>query len=320
MFKTADNSIDNKIDLGDPQSVNLDTVNEKTKTKPTEPDIDLDEFFAGMDKKFNGAIYNEEVVTPTEDTTKPVIEDSSTTSLPAPSDEVVRLEKELGELKQRYSSSSREATRLAEENKRLGEYSDYLPIMDTMREDPGLINHVRNYLEGNAAPKSIKEELNLPEDFFFDNDEAISNPNSNSARVFQTMIDKGVAKQFAEQNRANTERGRVATAKQTQEREFEAFRQDTEMSDEDFNSFIDYAKNTKLTLKDIHYLMDRKNREREIAKKAIEEQSNKLKKMRSQPASLASAGSISDPVTEERMVFDAIKNASQTANIFEEGE
>ena len=60
-----------------------------------------------------------------------------------------------------------------------------------MREDPNLISTVRNYIEG--EDKGIKGRLGMGEDFVFDPDEAISDPSSDSAKVFDSVVNQKVS-------------------------------------------------------------------------------------------------------------------------------
>ncbi len=83
---------------------------------------------------------------------------------------------------------------------------------------------------------------------------------------------------------------------------------------------VDYAQSHQLTFDDIYLLKTREQREKEIAKKAIEESRKQLQKMGSTPRSLASAGIQSEPLDEDRAIFNAIKKAASGSNIFGEGE
>ena len=92
--------------------------------------------------------------------------------------------------KKRYKDSSREAIKM---NKQLRELKPFVPVLNAMKRDSGLVEHVRDYLKDGGKPsKNIKEKLNLSEDFVFDPNEAIENPDSESAQVMQAQIDSAV--------------------------------------------------------------------------------------------------------------------------------
>ena len=201
-------------------------------------------------------------------------------------------------LQTRYSDSSREAKKL---NSKLKEIEPYMPILDAMREDPNLVQHVRNYFEGGGqAPVSMKEKLALPEEFVFDPDEAMSNPESDSARVLGATIDGVVQKRLNDTLSAQKAEN-VRFSKES------AFRQKHDMSNDEWTNFLSFAKDKTLELEDIHYLMNRQTREQNIAQNANQEVSSQMRRVQQKPQSLASAGSQPEPqVSPEDKVFDEI--------------
>jgi len=201
-------------------------------------------------------------------------------------------------LQTRYSDSSREAKKL---NSKLKEIEPYMPILDAMREDPNLVQHVRNYFEGGGqAPVSMKEQLALPEEFVFDPDEAMSNPESDSARVLGATIDGVVQKRLNDTLSAQKAEN-VRFSKES------AFRQKHNMSNDEWTNFLSFAKDKTLELEDIHYLMNRQTREQNIAQNANQEVSSQMRRVQQKPQSLASAGSQPEPqVSPEDKVFDEI--------------
>jgi hypothetical protein len=318
----ADNSADNKVDLSKVDGIggvdidNLGATLDETNKPVDFTNEDLTNFFNAIDQQVNGAIYNNELPTtletPVQDLGETQEVDQKSESKPDPvRAEVAELRKELDEVKTRYSDSSREGKKLYEENREMSEYRDYIPILKKMREDPGLINHVRNYLDGNVTPRSVTEELNLPEEFVFDGDEAIKNPNSDSARVLQSMISKGIEQKLRQHTDATNR-------EKSQEDAMRSFRSEVQMSDGEFEEFVGWARQTPLTLRDIYYLKNRDVREREIAKNAINEREKQLQKMQGTPRSVTALGSHAEPIDEDRIIFNAIKKASGGLNIFSE--
>tara|TARA_Y100001951_G_scaffold100138_1_gene103124 strand:+ start:146 stop:997 length:852 start_codon:yes stop_codon:yes gene_type:complete len=248
-------------------------------------------FFEALDTQVNGAVLEQTPSEPKQTTSvqgNQVLEQQ-----PSPVTDNV------GEnLQKRYSDSSREAKRL---NGRLSELEPYLPILDAMREDPNLISHVRNYFEGGGqAPVTMKERLNLGEEFMFDPDDAMSNPESDSAKLLSATID-GVV-----QKRLNSTLGKQQNENKRLTREAE-FRQKYEMADDQWSEFVQFAKNKTLQLDDIYYLMNKGTREQNIARNANEQVSQQMKKVQQRPQSLASTGSQPEPdKTPDDRVFDEI--------------
>jgi len=207
-------------------------------------------------------------------------------------------------LQKRYSDSSREAKRLSG---RLSEVEPYMPILDAMKEDPNLVSHVRTYFEGGGqAPVSMKEKLNLDEDFMFDPDEAMSKPDSDSAKVLAATIDGVVQKRLTDA---------LSTQKQENQRltKESEFRSKYNLSEEQWKQFVSFAKNKTLQLDDIYYLMNKGQREQQIAQNANQEVTNQMKRVQERPQSLASTGSASEPQkSPDDSVFEEILGIDTT--------
>ena len=244
-----------------------------------------EDFFGALDQSVNGEIQ-EELTQPTSD-----IGDNT----PQRPSEVQQQDGEV--LQKRYSDSSREAQRL---NGKLKEIEPYMPILDAMREDPNLITHVRNYFEGGGqAPQTMTEKLELPEDFVFDADDAFSKNDSDSAKVLGATVDGIVQRRLNQALKGQrTENQRLA--KET------AFRQKHDLSEEEWSSFVDFAKGKALELDDIYYLKNRQNRDANIADRTREQMAEQMRKTQSQPQSLATAGSVAVEQSADDSVFDTI--------------
>jgi hypothetical protein len=255
-------------------------------------DLESGDFFESLDNSVNGGILDSEY---SQSTSQNLDDNTSASPSGVP---------EQGEdaLQKRYSDSSREAKRL---NGKLNELEPYMPILDAMREDPNLITHVRNYFEGGGqAPESMAQNMELPEDFQFDPDDAFTDPKSDSAKVFGATVD-GIV-----QRRLNNELGKQKTDNQRLARET-AFRQKVDMTEDEWSTFVKFAKNKSLELDDIYYLMRRKERESNIADNARQQVATQMKKVQEQPRSLATAGSVQTETSQDDQVFDALLGIDQ---------
>ena len=261
-------------------------------------DLESGDFFESLDNSVNGGILDSEY---SQSTSQNLDDNTSASPSGVP-------EQSGDALQKRYSDSSREAKRL---NGKLTEIEPYMPILDAMREDPNLIQHVRNYFEGGGqAPESMAENMELPEDFSFDPDDAFSDPKSDSAKVFGATVD-GIV-----QRRLNNELGKQKTENQRLARET-AFRQKVEMTDNEWSTFVDFAKNKSLELDDIYYLMKRKERESNIADNARQQVATQMKKVQEQPRSLATAGSTPVEQSQDDQIFDTLLGIDQKLdNVF----
>jgi hypothetical protein len=200
-------------------------------------------------------------------------------------------------LKKRYSDSSQEGKRL---NQRLKELEPYMPVLDEMRKDPNLVSHVRDYFDGGGqAPKSMVEKMKLDDDFIFDPDDAISNPDSDSAKVLNGTIDGVVQRRLGKE----LEKQRKEF---TLERRIQDFRTKHEMNDSEWNDFKSFADSQSLSLDDIYYLKNRGQREDNIARSSSEKAVRKVQETQQRPKSLATKGSAKVETSEDGNIFDAI--------------
>ena len=268
----------------------------------TQTSLDVsDDFFSELDKSVNGGILDE----PSPSTS----DNNSGNTLSSPSEvQSVVPDSNAETMKKRYSDSSREAKRL---NGKLQELEPYMPILDAMRDDPNLITHVRNYFEGGGqTPENMAEKLKLSEDFVFDADDAFSTPESDSAKVLGATIDGIVQRRLGTALKGQkTENQRLA--KET------GFRQKHDMTDGEWETFVDFAKSKSLELDDIYYLMNRGNRDEKIADSTRREMHDKMREVQERPGSLATTGGTQVEKSTDDRVFDSILGVdSQLDEVF----
>jgi len=249
-----------------------------------------DDFFQALDESVNGGIIESDTSQSTSDQS-----DNTLSSQSEVVDEVSAPDVEA--LKKRYSDSSREAKKL---NGQLREIEPYMPILDAMRDDPNLISHVRNYFEGGGqTPQNMADKLNLPEDFVFDADDAFATPDSDSAKVLGATIDGIVHRRLnTALSGQKVENQRLASETQ--------FRQKFKMDDNQWDTFVNFAKSKSLELDDIYYLMNRENRDEQIADNARQELHQKMREVQQTPGSLATTGGAQVEESPDDRVFDAI--------------
>jgi len=257
-----------------------------------QPNIDMvsDDFFSDLDQSVNGGILEESSQSTSNESSGNALSSLSEGRSEVSSNDVETMKK-------RYSDSSREAKRL---NGKLQELEPYMPILDAMRDDPNLISHVRNYFEGGGqTPQNMAESLNLPEDFVFDAEDAFATPQSDSAKVLGATIDGIVHR------RLNTALSGQKVENQKLASET-SFRSKHEMTDDQWGNFVDFAKSKSLELDDIYYLMNRSNRDEQIADNTREELHQKMREVQQMPGSLATAGGTQVEESPDDRVFDAI--------------
>ena len=273
------------------QTDNLNAEEMFPADSPAESTVpNADDFFEALDRKVNQGILE-----PEETTASNVQQlESEPTSEASPQQDAN------GEhnWEKRYADSTNEARKL---NGQLKELEPYVPILNAMKKDPNLISHVRNYFEGGGeTPKSVKEQLGLDEDFIFDADEAVTDNKSSSAKVLQSVIDGAVQRKltgFAQNQQ------RVAESQNAEN----SFKEQHNMTNEEWNEFVDYSKSRTLTLDDIYYLKNRDNRDKQVANSTRQEMKDQMQRVRNKPQSVAKAGSQGTPQRSgDDNIFDSI--------------
>ena len=155
----------------------------------------------------------------------------------------------------RYKDSSREAVKWREQYK---EVEAFVPVLQAMKKDGGLVEHVRDYLVNGGKPaQSIQEKLQLNEDFVFDQQEAMSNPDSDSAKLMNAHVDGMVQNRVGQMLKAEQQRAMQVQQIRQRKQDEETYKQKNNMSEEQFQEFKEAAKKHTMSLDDIHYLLNR---------------------------------------------------------------
>jgi len=204
----------------------------------------------------------------------------------------------------RYKDSSREAVKLKEQ---MNELTPFVPVLEAMKNDSGLVQHVREYLVNGGAPaKTIKEQLNIDDDFIFDANEAVSDPHSDSAKLMNAHVDTLVQKRVGSMVAAEKKNAAQVQAKLAKSKEEQAFREKHNMSDEEYAEFVDKAKSHVLTLEDVNYLINRDKAATNTANAARNDMLNQMKNVRDMPTSASGANSQGDKNNPDDDIFEGL--------------
>ena len=244
------------------------------------------DFFNELDAQVNGAIIDEPSTEATLDNFSGSEQVTHNTENQG-SQSVNAQSEDSTDWKKRYEDSSREAVKLKEQ---MNDLKPFVPVLNAMKKDSGLVNHVRDYLVNGGTPsKTIQEQLNLPEDFVFDQQEAMSNPDSDSAKVMSAHVDSIVQQRVsqimgAEKKRA--QQNQIANARKAEE---QAFKEKHNLSDEDFNNFVNEAKQRKLKMEDVYYILNKDKAAQNVAQSTKQDMLSQMKNVRNMPTSASGA-------------------------------
>ena len=266
-------------------------------------------FFNDLESQVNGAIVD------TEATQNQPVAPKQVTHANDDGSKNVAQSNNSTDWEKRYTDSSREAVKWRDRYK---EVEQFVPVLDAMKNDSGLVDHVRNYLQNGGAPeKSIQENLGLDEDFIFDQQEAMTDPNSDSAKLMNAHVDGMVQQRVREmlqkqQMQANNQ-AKVAKLRADEG----AFKQKHNMTDEEYAAFKQQAQSHQMTLDDVHYILNKDKDAQNVDTNTKKEMLNQLKNVQNMPTSASGANSLAKNDTEERSVFDSILgNDSSVDNLF----
>ena len=173
--------MEEKVQEGNPEVADQETADNAIFGSSSE------DFFGELEQQVNGGVADENFIPTSETQQDTGTEESVTQQEPEGSNNTVDWDSEDNPYKKRYSDSSREAQRL---NTDIKDLKPFVPVLEAMKNDSGLVEHVRDYLVNGGQPtKTVAEKLNLKEDFVFDGNEAVTDPNSDSAKVFNAQVD-----------------------------------------------------------------------------------------------------------------------------------
>ena len=271
---------------------------------------DSDDFFSALEDDVN-SIVQEPEKPETQTAATPDYQGSNQTVTNEASVSQGSEDTELNSLKKRYSDSSREAQNLRAQ---LNELKPFVPVLDAMKKDSGLVNHVRDYFQnGGEVNSDIKSKLKLDEDFQFDPDEMISDPGSDSRKVFDSMVnnivnqkaDTLIKQQQAENNKANYSK---AVEKQARE-----FMQKHGMTNDEFQAFTQEAQarisQNGITFEDMYSMMNQGKVSQNVANATKNDMLNQMKNVRDIPTSQSAANNAGKPNNLNDNVFDALLNS-----------
>ena len=206
--------------------------------------------------------------------------------------------------KKRYADSSREAVKLAEQYKSV---EPFVPVLEAMKNDSGLVEHVRDYLVNGGQPsKSIQSSLGLDEDFIYDEQEAMSDPDSDSAKLMNAHVDKIVQQRVGGMMQREKERASQQAVENKRLDEETKFRKESGMSDDEYMNMVDWAKTHTLTLDDINYLKNKQKVASNVADATKKDMLGQMKNVRNMPSTVSGANSHAQEKSSENSVFDAL--------------
>ena len=206
----------------------------------------------------------------------------------------------------RYKDSSREAVRLKEQ---LNELQPFIPVLDAMKQDSGLVEHVRGYFEEGGKPaKSIQDQLGLDEDFVFDASE-ITDPDSDSSKLMNAHVDSLVQKRVSEMTNHQRQQAMQQAQAMKRKRDEVEFKKKHNLTEEQYTDFKAKAEKHILSLDDIHYLLNRDQVAQNTANATRKDMVTQMKNVQNMPATASASNSQQPNASPDDSVFDNLLGA-----------
>ena len=263
------------------------------------PDEGSADFFDSLERQVNGAVQDEPDMQTQSNNKGP-----AQVKPPVTPQGTLAANKNMVNWKKRYTDSSREATKMREE---LGQLQPFVPLLNAMKQDSGLVEHVKGYLQDGGKPsKTIKEQLGLDEDFMYDHDDALNDPDSKSAQVFNAQVDNVVntrVQSLMQTERAKAGKQQMALNKQ---KEAQAFMAKKKMTQPQFDAMMKSAKSREMSLDDVYFLLNKDKAASNVARRTRSDMMAQAKNVRTMPATTANVNSPQADVSQDDQVFNAL--------------
>ena len=256
-------------------------------------------FFEALEKDVNGVIADDD----TEATQQSIGPEQVTQSQNVGSNNVIA-QGDSENWEKRYKDSSREAVKWRDEYQKV---EAFVPILETMKKDSGLVEHVRDYLVNGGKPsKTMQEQIGLDEDFIFDQQEAMTDPKSDSAKLMNAQVDKVVQARVSQILHSEKQNAAKAYKQRNRQQIENEFQEKKGMNDEQFNDFKEKARKHVLTLDDVDYLLNRDQANANVVQHTKTDMLNQMKNVRNIPATASGANSRAQDIDPNNAVFDTI--------------
>ena len=264
-----------------------------------------DSFFDALDNEVSGAVLDQDTSREVQqESNEPIAEQATQQNV----DPAQASGNDTTDWEKRYKDSSREAQRLSAE---LKEFQPIKPLVDYMKRDSGLVDTIRGYLQnGGKTPSSVQDNLNLSEDFVFDGHEAVTDTNSESAKVLNQMVDGTVQRRVNNMLQKEKEENARIAAKNEQIKKAEDFMKKNNMSQEEFADMLQRVKEKGFSYDDMHYLVNRDKVAQNVATSTKNEMLGQMKNARQIPTSQGGTNSAGTPVkSADDSIFDTLLGA-----------
>jgi hypothetical protein len=149
--------------------------------------------------------------------------------------------------------------------------------------------------------------LQLPEDFEFDVNDAFTNPNGDSGKYFNSLVNNAVTQKVNNILGEEKQKTQQAQLQEKQIKDANEFKAKMNMNDDQFNDLVDWAKDHNITYDDIYYMKNRDKISSNVSNATRRDMLNQMQSVREIPTSQSNVNSVKVNEDPNKSILDAIK-------------
>ena len=300
----------------------MENVQDNSEQDLTIESSDPSDFFSDLEQQVNGSIVDDVI---TDVVTEQAQPSATLEKDPEPQTEQPDIwESDENPYKKRHSDSSREGKRLAQLVK---EDEKYRELINVMKNDPGAAQAVLNHISGKKEEQQAsnpRELFGLDKEFVFDMDDALDNPNSDSASVMNnwiTTVANSIVEDKVKQIEAQQQEANKQAELKTRQQQFMQEKNWTKDQFDNWMGKVNEALSGGIDYKHLDKIVSEGEKAENIANSTRQQVMNQMKNVSQYPNTVSSANSISTKErTPDDAVWDVVRNvdrASALENLFE---
>jgi hypothetical protein len=175
-----------------------------------------------------------------------------------------------------------------------------------LKEDSGAIDHLKSYVQqGGEIPKTVREQLNLGEDFMFDTND-IDNAETDTEKLVQHLVDTRVQKGVNQMLQAERQKAMQLKQQNAQAQQRQEFMKRMGYSEEQMQDLENRAKNTPMTYDTMHMILNQDQVRQNIQKSTQQDIQNQMQNVRNIPTSIGGTNNAGQGMTSDEQTYNMI--------------
>ena len=205
--------------------------------------------------------------------------------------------------KKRYDDSTKN---FRIQQAKLEKLQPFESIINFLKEDSGAIDHLKSYVQqGGEIPKTVREQLNLGEDFMFDTND-IDNAETDTGKLVQHLVDTRVQKGVNEMLQAERQKAMQMQQQNAQAQQRREFMDRMGYSEEQMQDLENRAKNTPMTYDTMHMILNQDQVRQNIQKSTQQDIQNQMQNVRNIPTSIGGTNNAGQGMTSDEQTYNMI--------------